>query len=174
MRRATVRDLRNRIARVLTWIEEGERVASYSPPLAHTHLQALEVRNAFAVEGLPQRDDPRTASSDVVAAGGGRSSRAMAAATLRAERCLPRGRGAVGETRGEHGVPQSRHSARRWSNRSRRPGLPDVRRAPGKTCSEGSTAGASGDHVVTSPRAADRAVARTGTEALSPRRNPGG
>ena len=26
MRRATVRDLRNRFARVLTWIEEGERV----------------------------------------------------------------------------------------------------------------------------------------------------
>ena len=50
-------------------------VSSYAPPLALTHLQALEVRNAFAVEGLPQRDDPRTASSDVVAAGGGRSSR---------------------------------------------------------------------------------------------------
>ena len=26
MRRATVRDLRNRFARILTWIEEGERV----------------------------------------------------------------------------------------------------------------------------------------------------
>src|SRR6266566_2370407 len=111
MRRATVRDLRNRFARILTWIEDGERVKVSS-------------RGRVVATLVPERRKARRVSwPDFLARL--RTEWAVAAAALRVDRRIPQGRRAVGEACSQHGVPQSRYSARRRSARSRCAHLPD-------------------------------------------------